>query len=362
MSAELQRYAMGDNYAFASDNVAGVCPEAQDALLAALAHSMPSYGADAITAAAVTALQELFETACRVYFVFTGTAANALALRALCAPHTTVIAHQMAHVETDECNAPEYFNPGMKVRVVGGPRAKLDPVAVEQQLARPADVHFSPVGALSLTQTTELGGLYTPDEIAHLADLAHRAGARVHLDGARFANAVAELGVSPADLTWRAGVDLLCFGGTKQGMPGTEALVVFNPDVAPHLDYWRKQAGQLASKMRFLAAPWVGMLAEGAWLRHAAHANACAQALAHGLAALPGVEVLTPVHGNAVFVALPPGTAEAMHARGWHFYLFTPTHHRLMCSWATTQTEIDALVADLAQVLAARSTSAGAAP
>jgi threonine aldolase len=169
------------------------------------------------------------------------------------------------------------------------------------------------------------------------------------MDGARFANAVAELGVSPAALTWQAGVDLLCFGGTKQGMPGTEAIVIFNPEVGQHFEYSRKQAGQLASKMRVLAAPWIGMLTDGAWLRHAAHANAAAQSLAQALAALPRVEVLTPVHGNAVFVALPEGAAAALHARGWHFYPFTPTHHRLMCSWATTQTEIDALVADLAQ-------------
>lgn len=336
---------------FASDNVAGVCPEAQTTLIEELARSAPPYGNDPTTARAVHLLRDLFETDCAVYFVFAGTAANALALAAMRKPYTSVIAHRFSHVETDECNAPEFFAQGLKLRLVDGPRAKLDLDATARLLHQPRFVHHSPVSAVSITQTTELGGLYDAQEIRALCDLAHAAGATVHMDGARFANAVAELGVAPAELTWRAGVDILCFGGTKQGMPAGEAILIFNPELVPGFDYRIKQAGQLASKQRYLSAPWVGMLEDGAWLRHARHANACAQELARRLDALPGVTVLRPVHGNAIFVEIPPVAAQAMQARGWAFYLFTDRHYRLMCSWATQPAQIDAFVHELAALL-----------
>lgn len=338
---------------FASDNVAGVCPEAQASMIAELARMAPPYGADPTTAQATAQLQELFETDCAVHFVFAGTAANSLALASMRKPYTSVIAHRFSHVETDECNAPEFFAQGLKLRLVDGPRAKLDVEETARLLHQPRFVHHSPVSAVSLTQITELGGLYTVDEVTALCDLAHAAGATVHMDGARFANALAELGGAPADVTWRAGVDILCFGGTKQGMPAGEAILIFNPALAQEFAYRVKQAGQLASKTRYLSAPWVGMLQDGAWLRHAAHANRCAQQLADGLDALPGVAVLRPVHGNALFVEIPHAAAAAMQARGWAFYLFTDRHYRLMCSWATQPAQIDAFVAELAALLAA---------
>lgn len=340
-----------EKYYFASDNAAGVLPEAIAALNAAYTGFAPAYGTDPITEQARHLIQAWFETECAVHFVFNGTAANALALRALAPPYATVLAHELAHIETDECNAPEFFHAGMKVRTVGGDRAKLDPDAVAAALAAPVDVHFSPVRAISLTQTTELGAVYTPDEVNALCTLAKQHGARVHMDGARLVNALAALDVSPASLTWQAGVDILCLGGTKQGMPLSEAIVIFDPALAQDFAYLVKQSGQLASKQRFLAAPWVGALQAEAWLRHARHANHMAQTLAARLALIPGVDVLKPVEGNAVFIALPDAAVDALHRRGWHFYPFTPTHHRLMCSWATEPRHIDAFVDDVAQAI-----------
>lgn len=338
---------------FASDNVAGVCPEAQTSLIEELARSGAPYGDDATTAHATARLRDLFETDCAIHFVFAGTAANALALSAMRQPYESVIAHRVSHVETDECNAPEFFAHGLKLRLVDGPRGKLDFDATAAILGITPFVHHSPTRAISLTQITEFGGLYTVDEVTALADLAHHAGATVHMDGARFANAVAELGCAPADVTWRAGVDILCFGGTKQGMPAGEAILIFNRDLAAAFDYRVKQAGQLASKLRYLSAPWVGMLQDGAWLRHAAHANACAQHLAQRLDALPGVTVLRPVHGNAVFVEMPAAAADGMRARGWAFHQLVPPYYRLMCSWATDPARIDAFAAELAGLLPA---------
>lgn len=340
-----------DKYHFASDNTAGVLPEAAEALSAAYTGFAPAYGTDPITEQARQLIQEWFETECAVHFVFNGTAANALALRALVPAYATVLAHELAHVETDECNAPEFFHAGMKVRTVGGARAKLDPQAVAAALTAPVDVHFSPVRGLSLTQATELGAIYTPGEVRTLCALAKGHGARVHMDGARFVNALAALDVNPAALTWQAGVDILCLGGTKQGMPLGEAIVIFDPTLAQDFAYLVKQSGQLAAKQRYLAAPWVGALQGDAWLRHARHANTMAQTLAARLSSLPGVDVLTPVEANAVFVALPDAVVDALHARGWHFYRFTATHYRLMCSWATDPRHIDAFVDDVTQLV-----------
>lgn len=334
-------------YWFASDNVAGITPEAQAGLLSALTTPdiAAPYGEDATTAQARAHLHALFETDCAVHFVATGTAANALALAAMCDSYHSVITHAAAHIQTDECNAPEFFRPGLKLQTVEGPRGKLDVSSVARLLARESDVHFSPFGALSLTQMTELGGLYTPAEVAALAQLAHAHGLHVHMDGARLANALAALDATPADLTWRAGVDILCFGGTKQGMPATEAILIFRPELARNFAYRIKQAGQLLSKMRVLSGPWLGMLEARAWLRHARHANAAARQLAQALAQFPQLRLLEPVNGNVVFVEMPPGLVARLHAQGWHFYPFTDRHHRLMCSWATTPAQIETFIA-----------------
>ena len=337
------------NYAFASDNTAGVCPAALAAVTAANADRVPSYGDDAHTAEAKRLFAEVFERECDVFFVFNGTAANALVLAALCQRHHAVLCHELSHVETDECGAPEFFTGGSKILPIAGPQAKLRPADLEPVMHRGHGVHFPKIRALSLTQSTELGTVYTPEELRALAGFARARGLAVHVDGARFANAAATLrerGFSPADITWRAGVDVLCFGGTKNGLLSTEAIVFFDRELAREFDYRVKQSGQLSSKMRFASAQWVAVLRDGAWLRQGAHANRQARALADGLRAL-GFALLAPVEANGVFVELPAAVQAALEARGWHFYKFVGEHgYRLMCSWETRDEDVAAFLAD----------------
>jgi len=333
---------------FASDNGSGICPEAWSALASANAGHAPSYGSDDWTAAAVAAIRTVFETECEVFLVFNGTAANSLALSALCRGTDAIVCHANAHINVDECGAPHFFSGGAKLLTADTPYAKLTVDAVERLAAAPDDVHSARPRALSLTQSTELGTLYTPLEMWDLAESAHALGMKVHVDGARLANAVAALACAPADLTWRAGVDVLSFGGTKNGMQFGEAVVFFDAALAEEFGRRRMQGGQLASKMRFLAAPWVGVLEDGAWLRHATHANAMATRLAAGVGELPGARLLAPVEANAVFVDLPQSAIDAMRTKGWQFYIFVgETGVRFMCSWDTTAASVDALVADL---------------
>ena len=337
---------------FASDNYAGICPEAWRALEAANHGHAPGYGADDWTRAAIDAIRHAFEIDCDVFFVFNGTAANSLALAALCRSTDAILCHAMAHVNVDECGGPEFMSGGAKLVTIDTPDAKLTPTSVVEQCVTPHDEHSSRPRALSLTQATELGTVYTPDEVATLSEVAHALNMKVQMDGARFANAMAHLGCSPADLTWRAGVDVLCLGGTKNGLPGGEAIVFFDRALGDEFARRRKQAGQLASKMRFLAAPWLGVLEDGAWLRHAAHANAMAQRLARGLDSLPGVKMLAPVEANGVFADLPRHAIEALHAKGWRFYTFVgETGVRLMCAWDTPPEAVDSFIADLRTVL-----------
>ena len=333
---------------FASDNYAGICPEALAALQAANAGHAPAYGEDEWTQRVSDRLRDLFETDCDVYFVFNGTAANSLALASLCQSYQSVICHEIAHVDTDECGAPEFFSNGSKLLPARGDNGKLTVDAVRELITRRDDIHYPRPRALTLTQATEVGTLYRPDEIAALADLAHRHGLHMHMDGARFANATASLGLAPAEFTWRAGVDVLCFGGTKMGLPVGEAVVFFDRKLSEDFAWRCKQAGQLASKMRFLSAPWLGMLEGGAWLRHAAHANAMAQRLAAGLQGISGIRLLFEVQANGVFCSLPAPVMTGLRKLGWRFYTFIGTDGaRFMCGWDTLPESVDALLADI---------------
>lgn len=337
---------------FASDNYAPVCPEAWAAMEAANAGHAPSYGNDPWTQEAADLIRAAFETRCEVFFVFNGTAANSLALASLCQSYHSILCHEFAHVETDECGAPEFYSNGTKVLTVSGENGKVTPDAVERMVRRRSDIHYPKPRAVSLTQATEVGTVYSPEEIKAVCDMARSLGLRVHMDGARFANAVASLGVKPKELTWRAGVDVLCFGGTKNGTGVGDAVVFFDPQLANEFDYRCKQAGQLASKMRYLSAPWVGVLKDGAWLRHAGQANAMAQRLESKLRELAGVKLLFPRQANAVFADLPPPAVDAMWKRGWLFYTFIGQGGcRLMCAWDTKEADVDAFIADLKAVL-----------
>ena len=333
---------------FASDNNAPICPEAWQAMQEANLVHAGAYGTDEWTAAACEAIRDVFETKCEVFFVFNGTAANSLSLASMCRSYHSVICHSLAHVETDECGAPEFYSGGSKLLLVEGENGKVTPDAVEATVHRRSDLHFPKPKVVSITQSTEVGTVYTPAELRQLGAITHGLGLHLHMDGARFANAVAELGCHPKEITWRAGVDVLCLGGTKNGLAVGEAVVFFNRALAEEFEYRCKQAGQLCSKMRFLSAPWLGILKDGAWLRHAAHANACAARMEAGLRATPGAEVLFPREANAVFARLDNRVISGLYARGWSFYNFIGAGGcRLMCSWDTRPEDVDAFLADV---------------
>lgn len=335
-------------YQFASDNTAGICPEALAALLEANVGTTASYGNDEITAQVADRLREIFESRCEVFFVFNGTAANSLAVSTCCQPYHSVICADVAHLETDECGGPEFFSGGAKVLVAESRDGKLVPSSVEKLITGRQDIHYPKPQVVSVTQPTELGTIYSLVEIRELSDVARRFGLRLHMDGARLANAIAAINVAPSEMTWKVGVDILCLGGAKIGLPLGEAILFFNKDLAADFAYRCKQAGQLASKMRFLTAPWLGVLSDSVWLRHAAHANAMARQLADGLANISGVQLLHATEVNAVFASLPEECHRKLGAKGWHYYTFIGRGGaRFMCSWATTEQDVDALLADI---------------
>jgi len=332
---------------FASDNAAGFCPEAWQSLERANCGHVPSYGDDQWTSRASDLIREVFEHSAEVFFVFNGTAANSLALAAMCQSYHAILCHELAHIETDECGAPEFFSNGTKILLASGERGKLAPSAITQAVERRRDIHYPKPRVVSVTQATELSTVYSIDELSAIHDACRQHGLRLHMDGARFANAVASLDVLPKQITWEVGVDVLCLGGTKNGMGMGEAIVFFKKELADEFAYRCKQAGQLASKMRYLTAPWVGLLESGAWLTNARRANAAAARLEVGLAAIPGVEVLGKRDANAVFARLPDTLAASLRAKGWKFYDFIGSGGcRFMCSWATTDADVDALLAD----------------
>jgi threonine aldolase len=332
---------------FASDNYAGICPEAFAAMQLANAGSATAYGADSWTQKGTDAFRTLFETGCDVFFVFNGTAANSLALAALCQSYHSVICSSSAHVETDECGAPEFFSNGSKLLVAPSTDGKLTPDAVRTLATTRSDIHFPKPRVVTITQPTETGLVYSIDEIRALAAVCREHDLKLHMDGARFAHACATLDCTPADMTWRAGVDVLCFGGTKNGMAIGEAIIFFDPALSVDFDYRCKQAGQLASKMRFLSAPWVGVLESGAWLRNAVHANRCATLLANEISDLPEIELMFPVQANAVFLAAHPDILEGLREAGWIFYTFIGGGARFMFAWDAQVARVGELADDL---------------
>ena len=338
---------------FASDNQSGICPEAWAALGRANEDGhQPSYGEDSWTRRATDLIRSVFETDCDVFLLFNGTAANSLALASMGRSYHAVICHETAHIETSECGAPQFFSGGMKLLPCPGAIGKIDTAAMERHATAEPDPHQSKPHILSITQATEVGTTYSVPELGELCGRAKRLGLRVHMDGARFANAVASLGCTPAEATWKAGVDVVSFGGTKNGTAMCEAVVFFSGALSADFAHRCLQGGQVASKMRFMAAQWVGMLESGAWLRRAAHANVMAKRLESGLCEVGGVRVLFPVQANAVFADMPTAVADTLRARGWDFYTFVgETGVRLMCSWDTTEQDVDQFLNDLRRSL-----------
>ena len=336
---------------FASDNYSGICPEVWSAMEKANHGHQRSYGDDEWTLRAADDFRKLFETDCEVYFAFNGTAANSLALSSLCQSFHSVICSETAHVETDECGAPEFFSSGSKLLLSPHRQGKLTSAGVLEVITRRTDIHYPRPKVVTLTQSTELGTVYHKGEVSGIARTAQTHGLKVHMDGARFANAVAALNCSPADITWRSGVDVLCFGGTKLGLPVGEAIIFFDRKLGEEFSYRCKQAGQLASKMRFLSAPWLALLKDDNWLRHARHANAMAHRLSEKVAAIAGAEMLLPTEANGVFVSLPEAAIQRVKAAGWNFYTFIGGGARFMCSWSTTEAAVDHLAEDIANAL-----------
>jgi len=347
--------SMPDNaQQFASDNYSGICPEAWQAMAEANQGHQRAYGDDEWTARAADHFRRLFETDCDVFFAFNGTAANSLALASLCQSYHSVICSETAHVETDECGAPEFFSNGSKLLTTRTEQGKLTPASIREIALKRKDIHFPKPRVVTLTQATEVGTVYRPEEIQAISQTCDELGLNLHMDGARFSNACAFLGCTPAELTWKAGVDVLCFGGTKNGMAVGEAILFFNRDLAEDFDYRCKQAGQLASKMRYLSAPWVGILQDDAWLRYANHANHCAQLLAKLVEDVPGVSLMFPVEANGVFLQMSEPAIAALTARGWRFYTFIGAGGaRFMCSWDTEEARVRQLAADIREVMAA---------
>ena len=347
---------------FASDNAAAAAPQVMAAVGAANEGYAGGYGADEASARVVARLREVFEAPeAAVYLVATGTAANALALACLCPPWSTVYCHREAHIAVSECGAPEFFSGGAKLTVIDGAHGRIGPDGLQQALDATGrvGVHNVQRGALSLTNSTEAGTIYRPEEVAALTEIARAEGIPVHVDGARFANALVAVGCTPAELTWKAGVDVLSFGGTKNGCFGVEAVILFDPARAWEFELRRKRGGHLFSKYRFLAAQMEGYLGEDVWLRLAARANARAAALARGIAQAPDARLLHDVEANAVFAAWPRARHRALREAGAEYYLWPegqslegpdaePLSARLVCSWSTTEAEVDAFLAVLA--------------
>lgn len=341
---------------FASDNAAGAAPEILAAVMAVNAGAAPSYGTDAAMDRVRALIRETFEAPeAEVYLVATGTAANALSLASYCPPWGVVYAHDGAHVEHDECGAPEFYIGGGKIRRIAGADGKLVPEALRAAIdATPQGfVHGHQRGAVTLTNVTEAGTVYTPAEVAALTAVARDYRLPVHMDGARFANAVVATGASPANLTWRTGVDILSFGGTKNGCLGVEAVVLFDAAKAWEFELRRKRGGHLFSKHRFLSAQMSAYLEGGLWLRLAEVANARSARLEAALSACPEASLLYPREANIAFATLPRALHRKLEGAGAHYYYWPgdpapegPDDEqigaRFVTSWATTEAEIDA--------------------
>jgi len=338
---------------FASDNVSGVCPEIMAALTAANRGAAPAYGDDAITERLSARVAEVFEHEVAVFPLATGSAANALALSALVPRYGAVYCHREAHVNVDECGAPEFFTGGAKLVVLEGEGAKITPQAVAATAFGAGIVHHVQPAAISITQASEKGTVYSPEEVAALAALAGRQNLALHMDGARFANALAHLGCSPAEATWKAGVDVLSLGATKNGAMAAEAAIFFKPEQARDFAYLRKRGGHLFSKQRFVSAQLEAYLTDDLWLRNARHANALAARLGAGLAALPGGALVAPVEANEVFAALPRPVVEGLKAAGFLFYVWRDGQRpeaRFVTAFDSRPEDVEALLAEAARL------------
>ncbi|MBB4633826.1 threonine aldolase family protein [Sphingosinicella soli] len=330
---------------FGSDNAAAACPEVIEAVLAANTGVQGAYDGDTLTQRLDGVFSDFFGRECRVFVVGSGTAANCLGLAAMVPPWGAIVCSREAHIQVDEAGAPAFFSGGASLVLAEATAARLTVEGVRAAVAwMRGDVHQVQPAALSITQATEYGCVYTPGEVAALGDEAKRRGWRLHLDGARFANALVHLGCAPGDITWRAGVDVMSFGFIKNGGMSAEAIVVFDPALAQTLPHRKKRAGQMPSKGRYAAAQLLAMIETGAWARNARAANEAASRI--GAAA--GDRLLHPVQANEVFVRASPEDSAALRAKGFEFYDWAAGEIRLVTAWDTPEAHVQALAAALA--------------
>ena len=334
---------------FTSDNISSACPEVMEALAKANEANSPSYGEDPWTHDLAARLGEIFETPVTVFPVTTGTAANALALSTLTPAFGKIFCHELAHINTDECGAPELFTGGAKLIDMPGANGRITAQALEETIYGAGNVHHAQPASVSITQACESGTVYSIEEIESIAAVAHSHNLSMHMDGARFANALVTLGVTPAQMTWQAGIDVLSFGGTKNGCLAAEAVVFFKPELVGDFPFLQKRAGQLLSKSRFISSQFAGYLADDVWMRNARQANAMAQRLSKGLADLPGLELAYPTQSNEVFVVMPAALIDRLSATGLAINdeELDGKAVRFVAAWNTTESEVDALLAVL---------------
>lgn len=334
---------------FCSDNVTGVAPEIMAALIAANQGTTMPYGNDEYTQKLQSLFSELFETDVIVFPVATGSAANSLALSVITPPYGAIYCHNESHINLDECGAPEFYTGGAKLVTIPGKHGKFsaEDLAVKLKKAGAGIVHHIQPAAVSITQATEAGTVYTVEEIRQIAEVTHAHNLSLHLDGARFANALVSLGCTPPEMTWRAGVDMLSFGATKNGAMAAEAVVFFKQELAESFVFRRKRGGHLFSKMRFLSVQLEAYIKDDLWLINAAHANKMAAKLVNGLSDLPGAKVCHPVEVNEIFIQLPEAVIQGLFAEGFQFYRWEgedSTTLRLVTAYNTKEEDVNAFI------------------
>ena len=334
---------------FSSDNVTGACPEVMDAIVAANDGIVESYGNDKWSLNLQKKLSEIFETDVVVFPVVSGTAANALALSVLSPAFGKIFCNELSHINTDECGAPEFFSGGAKLVTMTSDDGKINAKDLSQNIRGTGIVHLSQPAAVSITQACETGTIYQLEEIKSIAETAHEHGLKVHMDGARFANAIVSLDVSPAEMTWKSGIDVLSFGGTKNGCLTAEAVVFFKPELVGNFPYLHKRSGQLLSKMRFVSAQLEAYVSNDVWLRNARNANAMAKLLSEGLASFPDIKLAYPTQSNEVFVHLPSSIIHLLNAEGYNVSEdeLDGKSVRFVTAWNTVSDDIEKLISTI---------------
>ena len=334
---------------FSSDNVTGACPEVMDAIVAANEGIVESYGNDKWSLNLQKKLSEIFETDVVVFPVVSGTAANALALSVLSPAFGKIFCNELSHINTDECGAPEFFSGGAKLVTMSSEDGKINAKDLSQNIRGTGIVHLAQPAAVSITQACETGTVYQLEEIKSIAETAHEHGLKVHMDGARFANAIVSLDISPAEMTWKSGIDVLSFGGTKNGCLTAEAVVFFKPELVGNFPYLHKRSGQLLSKMRFVSAQLEAYISNDVWLRNARNANNMAKLLSEGLAKFTDIKLTYTTQSNEVFVHLPSSTINLLNAKGYNVSEdeLDGKSVRFVTAWNTISDDIDKLISTI---------------